>query len=239
MLGEAIWLSLGAGFAITLGALVASVERINPEWLKEEFRHFVIAFGGGALLSAVALVLVPDGILRQSGLSAILTFLGGGLTFMALDIWLSRREGSASQFMAMMLDFVPEAIVLGAVIASDRGKAILIAVIIAAQNFPEGFNAYREIRDKSQSSSRRLLAWFLVVGLSGPLYVLLGTHVFVNLPIALGMMMTFCAGGILYLVFQDIAPQATLDKHWLPTLGAVLGFLVGMIGHILTRGAAG
>lgn len=235
---EAILLSLGAGLAITLGAFIASFERITHKWLEQEFRHFVIAFGGGALLSAVALVLVPDGIARQSTFSSALTFLGGGCVFMALDIWLSKKKGSASQFMAMMLDFVPEAIVLGAVIATDRSKAILIAVIIAAQNLPEGFNAYREMA-KNRQRSHKLMLWFVVVGLTGPLYALLGSKVFAHIPTALGMMMTFCAGGILYLVFQDIAPQAKLNHHWLPTLGAVLGFLVGMVGYMLTHGASG
>ncbi|MEZ6108446.1 MAG: hypothetical protein R3B96_20695 [Pirellulaceae bacterium] len=45
--------------------------------------------------------------------------------------------------------------------------------------------------------------------------------------------MLFAAGGILYLVFQDIAPQARLKRHWSPPLGAVAGFLLGVIGQML------
>lgn len=47
--------------------------------------------------------------------------------------------------------------------------------------------------------------------------------------------MLFAAGGILYSVFQDIAPQAKLNKHWLPTLGAVLGFALGLAGFMMTH----
>ena len=54
--------TLIAGLAMPLGALVASAEHIQTEWTREEFRHRVMAFGGGALLSAVALVLVPEGV---------------------------------------------------------------------------------------------------------------------------------------------------------------------------------
>ena len=43
----------------------------------------------------------------------------------------------------------------------------------------------------------------------------------------------FAAGGILYLIFQDIAPQSKMRRHWMPPLGAVLGFVVGMIGKQL------
>ena len=45
--------------------------------------------------------------------------------------------------------------------------------------------------------------------------------------------MLFAAGGILYVVFQDIAPQAKLERHWSPPLGAVAGFLLGLIGQLL------
>ena len=51
-----------AGLAMPLGAAIANFEKINTQWLEDEFRHGVMAFGGGALISAVALVLVPEGI---------------------------------------------------------------------------------------------------------------------------------------------------------------------------------
>jgi hypothetical protein len=49
-----------AGAMIPLGGILARVEHIRPQWLEEEFRHSVIAFGGGILFAAVSLVLVPQ-----------------------------------------------------------------------------------------------------------------------------------------------------------------------------------
>jgi ZIP family zinc transporter len=43
--------------------------------------------------------------------------------------------------------------------------------------------------------------------------------------------MLFASGGILYLIFQDIAPQSHMQRHWAPPLGAVLGFCLGMLGN--------
>jgi ZIP family zinc transporter len=45
--------------------------------------------------------------------------------------------------------------------------------------------------------------------------------------------MSFAAGGILYLIFQDIAPESKMRRRWTPALGAVFGFMVGMIGNQL------
>ena len=52
-----------------------------------------------------------------------------------------------------------------------------------------------------------------------------------------GAIMLFASGGILYLIFQDIAPQSALKRRWAPALGAVAGFAVGMIADLLTRAA--
>ncbi len=53
-----------------IGAAIACVERIRPSWIEKEFRHSVTAFGAGALLSAVALTLVTDGIANLKPLFA-------------------------------------------------------------------------------------------------------------------------------------------------------------------------
>jgi len=46
--------------------------------------------------------------------------------------------------------------------------------------------------------------------------------------------MLFASGGILYSIFQDLAPQVKLEKHWAPPMGALLGFVLGMLGLMLT-----
>ena len=75
-----------AGACIPLGGLLASVERFRPHWLEREFRHFLIALGGGILLGAVAVVLVPEGkALLGGSLWAIPLFLAGGLAFFAIE----------------------------------------------------------------------------------------------------------------------------------------------------------
>ncbi|MGM0787224.1 MAG: ZIP family metal transporter, partial [Thermodesulfobacteriota bacterium] len=45
--------------------------------------------------------------------------------------------------------------------------------------------------------------------------------------------MTFASGGILYIIFQDIAPQSKIRKHGISAIGAVLGFAVGLLGKKL------
>lgn len=72
--------------------------------------------------------------------------------------------------------------------------------------------------------------------LAGPTAGVLGWHVAAGFPDVVGATMLFASGGILYLLFQDIAPQSRLERHWAPTLGAVFGFSVAMVAEFLVSG---
>ena len=228
-------LALCAGAAIPLGGVTAAIEHIHPDWLEKEFRHAVIAFGGGALFAAIALVLVPEGIKALPVISVSFYFFIGAIGFLIIDYLISTRGGSISQVIAMLLDFVPEAMALGAIIARDSSKALLFAFLIGLQNFPEGFNAYREIKDNHYCSSCKTLLLFSGLSLLGPISAFIGMKYLMGNEILLDKIMIFCAGGILYLIFQDIAPQAKLIRSWAPALGGIAGFLLGLIGHMITQ----
>ncbi len=222
-----------AGAMIPFGASVAIREHIRPRWLEQELRHSVIAFGGGILLAAVSLVLVPSGISHLSAGWSMTAIGAGGLSFFWLDRLMTRHSGSVAQLIAMVSDFIPEAMALGALFASGDRAAPLLAILIGLQNLPEGFNAYRELRATGQHSPTAILLWFMALVPLGPLAAVLGHLYLVEGPAFVGFVMLFAAGGILYLIFQDIAPQARLERRWAPSLGAVGGFMVGLLGHML------
>ena len=224
-----------AGLAIPVGAWLGCVEHIRPHWLENEVRHTVMAFGGGALLSAVALVLVPEGIDRLPIWAVVLSFAAGGLSFMLFDMALASRGTSASQFIAMLADFIPESVALGAGFAASTSTGPLLALLIGLQNLPEGFNAYREIRARERVPPAVLLRRFTAVALLGPAAGLAGYFWLTPYPKLVGVLMLFAAAGILYLTFQDIAPQVALKRRWFPPMGAVMGFLLGVIGEMLLQ----
>lgn len=212
-LTQVLLLTTLAGAAIPLGAVLATVERIHPAWLEREFRHSVISFGGGVLLSAVALVLVPHGIKHLSMPWVIAAFLSGGISFLLLDIALARSQNSMSQLVAIVSDFIPEAMALGAAFANGQSSGMLLAGLIALQNLPEGFNAYRELKSAGTLPQLTILWGFVLLVPLGPLAGVIGYVWLSHYPAAVGFVMLFAAGGILYLTFQDIAPQAGLTNR--------------------------
>ncbi len=230
---QIILLTLLAGLAMPAGASLAAVERIRPLWLENELRHSIIAFGGGALLSAVALVLVPEGTHNLGTLAIVVCFAGGGVAFMLLDKYLARHNTPVNQMVAMLSDFVPEALALGATFTVSGEAGILLAAIIALQNLPEGFNSFREIQSSTHYGRLQVIGALALMALLGPAAGLFGYHVLASYPQLISAIMLFASGGILYIVFQDIAPQSVLKQHWAPPLGAVAGFLLGVIGKVL------
>ncbi|WP_394178052.1 ZIP family metal transporter [Yoonia maritima] len=229
---QVILLGSLAGAMIPLGGLIAANENIQRYWLRNEFRHSVVAFGGGALLSAVTFVLIPDGEKALSTFAVIGWIAVGAISMAAVDARLSRRGSHRAQLVAMLSDFIPEAVALGAVIASGESSGLLLAMMIALQNLPEGFNAFREQRD-SGAKTGRILRNFVGLSLIGPIAALAGFLLLADFPQVTGTIMLTAAGAILYLIFQDIAPQAKLANRHGPALGAVAGFLLGLTGHLL------
>ena len=226
-----------AGACILVGGLAARIERVRPRWLEDELRHSIIAFGGGVLISAVALVLIPEGNrLVPSKVGASLILVAGGLVFFVVERFLGIRRREAPQFVAMLLDYLPESLALGGMFAIGAASAPMLAVLIGLQNLPEGFNAYRELNSLQRIKPGRTLLLMCALIPLGPLIGTIGWIYGADHAVILGGIMLFASGGILYLVFQDVAPQSHLDRHWAPALGAVLGFGIGMLGQLLVAG---
>lgn len=232
---EIVLYTTAAGACIPLGGVLATIARVHPRWLEQEFRHFVIAFGGGVLLAAVVFVLLPTGVASVGNVGVVLGwFVAGGVGFFLLERAMGLKRRERPQFLAMLLDYIPESLALGGVIAGGGPGAALLAVLIGLQNVPEGFNAFRELQAGRRTGTRAVLLRMTLLVPLGPALGILGGWFLASQPQVLGAVMLASAGGILYLIFQDIAPQARLEKHWFPPLGGVCGIAVGLLGHLIT-----
>lgn len=223
-------LTFAAGLCMPLGGLIASVEHIGPDWLEMEFRHFSIAFGGGLLLGGVFEVLLPQGMAKFGHPAAgVAVFMAGGVLFFVLERAMALRRREAPQLVGMLVDYVPESIALGGLVATDPSLALVLAVVIGLQNVPEGFNAYRELVATPAAAPGKVLWFMFLLTPIGPVAGL-AAHAFLDAQSAtLGAIMLLASGGIMYLMFQEIAPRSRLRNHWAPPLGAVAGFAATLL----------
>ncbi|HKL14439.1 MAG TPA: ZIP family metal transporter [Balneolaceae bacterium] len=218
-----------AGLMALTGGVIAKFEGSAETELKRELTHGIAAFGGGILIAAVAFTLAPKGIEYLSTGGLVISFVVGGSLFCFLDYIISNQVGSRANLMAMMMDFVPESIAMGALFVESRATGLLLAIFIALQNLPEGFNSFRESVE-GESTAKSILFMLFLASFFGPIAALVGYLFLADSPVITASITSFASGGILYLIFQDIAPQSKMSRRWLPALGAVLGFTLGMVG---------
>ncbi|HUR69733.1 MAG TPA: divalent cation transporter [Candidatus Thermoplasmatota archaeon] len=231
-LASALLFAALSGAMIPLGGLLG----LRLRGLPKSALRFTIALGGGALLGAVALVLLPDGIERTSAWLAPALFATGGVLFMILDFAIERAGGHLAQFLSLALDAIPESLAIGAVAATGGGAGMYLALLVGVQNAPEGFNAVRELTRAGLSGAKAVGA-LAFVALLNPVGAYVGFVFLAGAPAVLGAVFLVAAGGITYLLFHDIAPQAHPEGHWIPTLGAILGFAIAIVGQQLGGGA--
>lgn len=234
MLIDIIIFASFAGITVFLGGLLAKFfnHHAPNSPIKYEIVHTLMSFGAGIMLSALALVLIPKGMHHLSLLPLIISFASGSLLFFVIDRYLQKQGGQVSTLLAMVMDFIPESIALGAVFALEPEVAILLAIFIGLQNLPESFNAYRELVHSGFTAGKTLIIFFFL-SFSGVLGALLGHLVLSDFPKVTSQLMIFASGGILYLLVQDIIPESKLKNSYGVSLGAALGFLIGMIGEKL------
>lgn len=223
-----------SGITVFVGGVLSFFyeKNFSQSVLKQEISHTSMAFGGGIIAAAVSFVLVPQGMSHFNLNLLVIYFFSGSLFFFLLDRFIEQKGGTMAQLLSMLLDFVPESIALGAVFAKDHQLGLLLALFIGLQNLPEAFNSYNDLR-VSKFTPGKTLSILFILSFSGVISALSGYYWLSNMPDVTHALMLFASGGILYLIFQDIAPAVKFEHHWLPPLGANLGFMVGMIGQKL------
>lgn len=190
----------------------------------------MVSFGAGIILSALALVLIPQGLEVLNVVPMAISFFVGAIAFMWLDHYLNKKGGKTATLLAMMMDFIPESIALGAMFATDIQTATLLSIFIGLQNLPEAFNAYRDLKI-SGFKPRNILIIFFFLSFFGIIGALTGNFFLSDQPEITAHLMVFASGGILYLLFQDIIPESKMRHSYITSLGATLGFLIGIIGE--------
>jgi len=227
-LAAVLLVATAAALATPLGGVLATFVHKTKGRIREDVLRTLVALGGGLLLAAVALVLVPEGAARLGTAASASWLLAGAALVLLLDRAAERKGGHVAQVMGAALDSVPESAGLGAAFATGGHAGPALVLLVALQNLPQGFNGYLEQHGPSKGAGQALwtLTW---TSLLGPLAAAAGYLWLAPHPAAVAAVFLAAAGGILYLLVQDVAPLAHKDGHWVPALGAVLGFVLGLV----------
>ena len=149
----------------------------------------------------------------------------------------SRLSRTAMLSLAVTLHNIPEGMAVGVVLASalqqDAGitlaNAIAVSLGIAIQNIPEGAIISMPMRAEGNSRWRSFAIGSLsgvVEPIGGLAVVLLASLIMPVLP----YMLAFAAGAMMYVVVEELIPEASGGKHSnMSTIGFAVGFALMMV----------
>ncbi|MFL5857890.1 MAG: ZIP family metal transporter [Solirubrobacteraceae bacterium] len=224
------WGALAAS-SLVIGALIGLVRR----W-PQRLIGLVLAFGAGALISAVSFDLAQEG--AQVGDPG---FLGLGLAVGAITYYaLNRRVGrprrgnhrgadknaGAALALGAFLDGIPEQTVLGIGIATGEGVSVGLLVAIFVSNLPEAIGSSTDMRAAGTRARAIRRLWALVALICTAATVAgyaIADNVSGNLNAAVD---GFAAGALLVMLIDSMIPEAVRKGGDLSGLVTVLGFAV-------------
>lgn len=237
--------------SLALGALVAARLRLPPR-----LAALITASGGGILLAAVALELVPEADAQAGTALTVGGLLLGAIVYVAADAWLSRDDqmlrsrrsghaaasgmratGSDSSAESMrgesiaagiVVDGIPESFALG-LMAVERtsGLALLVAVVVG--NLTESYGAAQPII--AGGHSRRFAVILLsCIGLGlGGVTVLGGLGGAALADAVIGTTQAVAAGAVVAVLSISIFPYAFDAADRRVALATVAGFVIGYV----------
>jgi ZIP family zinc transporter len=220
------WALLGAS-SLLLGALVAFAVPIPRKVL-----GFILAFGAGVLISAVAYELVEEAVTTAADSYAVaIGFPLGAIVFFLGDVAIDlRRKGSSDAggglgiVLGAILDGIPESVVIGASLLTGETASVAVIVAVFLSNIPESISASSELLRDGWSRWRVLVLWLIVVATS-TLAAGLG---YVALEGASGSWISaiqaFAAGAILTMLADEMVPEAFEYTEHNKTVGLALAF---------------
>jgi ZIP family zinc transporter len=190
---------------------------------------FFTAFGAGILISAAIFGMVIEAERTLGIIMTLGAFLAGSIILTIADVSAEKKGGGAGILLGIGLDSIPEALAIGASIAS--GPGFVIALLIGIQNIPEGIASFREMTSGTttafKGSKRKAFIAIGIVSVIPIVLGLIGLFLMQGMQVVIALTLAISAGGIFYMLFYDMIPKAHKERKWLPTFGAVLGFIIG------------
>ncbi len=249
---------VGTLFTWFVTAVGAAVVFVRKE-MSRKFLDSMLGFAAGVMIAASYWSLLAPAIEMSQGGSlpgwapAAVGFLLGGVFLRLIDFILphlhtgdpiEKAEGLPTHWkrttlliLAITLHNIPEGLAIGVAFgaaaaglpeASIAG-AIALAIGIGLQNFPEGMAVSMPLRREGISAGKSF--WYgQLSGMVEPAAGVLGAALVLVARPLLPYALAFAAGAMIFVVAEDLIPEAGRGEHvHLSTTGVMLGFTLMMI----------
>lgn len=203
----------------------------------------IMAFGAGALISAVSYELIGDAIsiAKGTGFPAMGLF-AGALTYYFSDRLVATvgasdhhaivPSGQSSllipMVLAIILDGVPESLVIGLGIFKGGAVSLTMLVAVFLSNLPEAIAGTIGMKASGWGKLKIITVWVVIVLICG-LATVAGSTLFIDVSVRwLAFIEAFAGGAILLMLANSMMPEAYEHGGKLAGIFTVLGFFVAV-----------
>lgn len=257
-LKESILFALaGTGFTAVMTALGSGMVFLVGKGCTPFFHRLLLGFAGGVMISASIFSLLNPAMEQAEAMGQIpwIPAVCGsalGIAFLMSMDWLlphllaknaSKKIGSQISHknfllvLAVVFHNIPEGMAVGMSCAmasqtdtpSQLAAAMALALGVGIQNFPEGAAISLPLH---QQGMKKTSAFFMgaISGIMEPVFAVATVLTMSSMTQALPWILSFAAGAMLYVVVEELIPEANLNrKYHSGTLGVLTGFLLMMI----------
>lgn len=247
---QALIASFFTFFVTALGSLVVCFfKNINGKVLSS-----VLGFSAGVMLAASFWSLLAPSIDLSislgyiSWLFPLLGFISGGVFVLLADKFLDRTlknnvnlsnkvslKRSILLIGAITIHNIPEGMAIGVSFGSIATGvegctligAIMLAVGIGIQNFPEGASVSLPLRKEGYSRSKSFI-YGALSAIVEPISAVIGVILVLQVRSILPFLLSFAAGAMVSVVSREILPESISSNKNLATLGIIIGFVLMM-----------
>ena len=253
-----LWAAGGTGFTFLMTTLGAAVVFFFRRQATAMAQRIFLGFAAGVMTAAAVWSLLIPAIeeAEAAGMVGWIPAAGGIIVGVGLMIALDgllphlhpgarEPEGAKSKLkrtslliFAVTLHNIPEGMAVGLsfALAAQHGEdpalyaaAMALAIGIGIQNFPEGAAVALPLRQEGASRGRAFLYGSLS-GLVEPVFGILTVLIAGTIQPLMPWLLSFAAGAMIYVVVEELIPEAHLGDHSnIGTLGVMGGFLVMMV----------
>lgn len=248
--------ALGTAFTFLMTALGAACVFLFRDGMKNSIQRIFLGFAAGVMIAASVWSLIIPAIemTEESGgmpgwLPAAGGFVLGVLFLLLLDVITphlhpgskdsegpkTKLPGSTLMVLAVTLHNIPEGMAVGlacAMVANDPSAlagAIALCIGMGLQNFPEGAAVALPLK-KDGFSNKKAFVYGAMSGFVEPIGGILAVLIAGGITPLMPWMLSFAAGAMMYVVIEELIPEAHLGEHSNSgTLGALAGFLIMMV----------
>lgn len=258
---ELLYALLGTGFTCLATVLGSGMVFLFKKEITHNTQKVFLGFAAGVMIAAsVWSLLIPAIEMSEANNQSVLLTVGGGFVIggaflMLLDRLLPHLHPSTNEVeglpahlkrttmivLAVTLHNIPEGMAVGlafSVAARDMSGgalagAIALAIGMGLQNFPEGAAISLPLKAQGVKSSKAFV-YGALSGVVEPIFGLLTVVIAGSITGAMPFILAFAAGAMIYVVVEELIPEAQLGEHsHAGTISVMTGFLVMMMLDVL------